>query len=321
MAHNVRIRTIGGWAATTIVTPAEFEAFDAAQFAAINGDAGGAWAPTSQISIQGTFGLYSRFLRGGDTTGSNTPAFICSGAQVSILGDIEFDGGFIFQGPDPAEFDGGAIFASQTTSGTATFNGNTTFNDDVVMNQTLTVEGGDVVLTGTTAVKRLAGTKTGACRIGGMAVNAPTGGLTLAKDPRVVIAKFATATPSTGQTIILELLLNYNVSLTNLNVRLRGDISHTSIAGMSMPTLGFYAVDFSGNQTTIDNATATAVSNAAYVAGYNTLMSFTAFVPSKDRRYILEVSNEGGTNSVGGLQIVSVEWQGNVLTYGVTGEI
>lgn len=54
MAHFARIRASGTWVG--VVTSSEFEAFDAHQFAAINGDAGGTWNPAAPIVIGG-YGL------------------------------------------------------------------------------------------------------------------------------------------------------------------------------------------------------------------------------------------------------------------------
>jgi hypothetical protein len=51
MAHRFRIRPEGFWTVTSVVDPTEFEALDAGQFSAVDGDAGGAWAPAKQIII------------------------------------------------------------------------------------------------------------------------------------------------------------------------------------------------------------------------------------------------------------------------------
>lgn len=53
MSHHTRVRaSVAAWSSGA-VTPAEFEKLDANQFASINGDAGGVWAPTSVITIGG----------------------------------------------------------------------------------------------------------------------------------------------------------------------------------------------------------------------------------------------------------------------------
>ncbi len=327
MAHNVRIRVIGGWATTTVVTSAEFEAFDAAQAAAINGDAGGSWSPTGPISINGNHGIYSRAMRFGNLTGIGDPTVYAHDDVIDIFGDMIFQRGLRFEGPDPADFVGGINVSTLVVDGTALFEGNTTFNDDVVCNQTFSVDGGDMLLTGLQPISRLPGAATGQCKIGSVAVAGPSGSwsgtFSVGRDPRSVIAKFVIVggSPDATQKIIVDLHLNPNISHTRLDVQLRGDVSHSSIAGMTVPTLALYRVDAVGGVVLIANATTVPSTNANYVNGFTTPMIFTGFVPSKDHRYILEVTNEGGTNSVGGLQIVSVSWTGNVVSYGNTGEI
>lgn len=54
MAHFVRLRPSGFWTIASVVTPAEFEAFDENLSKAINGDDGGTWAPSAQIVIGGS---------------------------------------------------------------------------------------------------------------------------------------------------------------------------------------------------------------------------------------------------------------------------
>lgn len=54
MAHNTRIRpNLAAWALNSAVLSAEYDALDAAQFADINGDAGGIWLPAAPIVIGG----------------------------------------------------------------------------------------------------------------------------------------------------------------------------------------------------------------------------------------------------------------------------
>jgi hypothetical protein len=58
MAHRTRIRpSIGFWSPGSAVTYAEYEALDAAQFAAVDGDAGGLWLPSAKIILGGANGL------------------------------------------------------------------------------------------------------------------------------------------------------------------------------------------------------------------------------------------------------------------------
>ena len=58
MAHRTRIRpNLAAWALNSAVQNTEFDGFDQGQFAAIDGDAGGVWAPASKIIIGGANGL------------------------------------------------------------------------------------------------------------------------------------------------------------------------------------------------------------------------------------------------------------------------
>jgi hypothetical protein len=53
MAHNTRIRFPGTWTPLSVLYAAELERLDAAQFAAIDGDAGGTWAPSDPVIVGG----------------------------------------------------------------------------------------------------------------------------------------------------------------------------------------------------------------------------------------------------------------------------
>lgn len=58
MAHRTRIRpNMAAWANNSAILQSEIEAIDAAQFSAIDGDAGGIWSPSSKILLAGSNGL------------------------------------------------------------------------------------------------------------------------------------------------------------------------------------------------------------------------------------------------------------------------
>lgn len=58
MAHRTRIRAnLAAWANNSAVLNTEYDAIDAAQFSAIDGDAGGSWSPAAKIVIGGTQGV------------------------------------------------------------------------------------------------------------------------------------------------------------------------------------------------------------------------------------------------------------------------
>ena len=54
MAHFVYVRAAGVWNPLTDLLSSEMATFDAHQYAAINGDGGGSWAPSSAIVIGGS---------------------------------------------------------------------------------------------------------------------------------------------------------------------------------------------------------------------------------------------------------------------------
>lgn len=95
MAHNARIRPAGTWFTGTPITQDEMEAFDLAQFQAINGDLGGTWAPSSQIVIGGS-GLHVTgdakldAISNLSVTAAGTVT-IADGATVTIATDVLFD--------------------------------------------------------------------------------------------------------------------------------------------------------------------------------------------------------------------------------------
>lgn len=58
MAHRTRIRVnLAAWANNSAVLNTEYDALDAAQFSAIDGDAGGSWNPSSKVTLGGANGL------------------------------------------------------------------------------------------------------------------------------------------------------------------------------------------------------------------------------------------------------------------------
>jgi hypothetical protein len=81
MPHFTRIRTPGSWAPNTVLTDVEMEKIDAQLTAAINGDGGGSWAPSAQITLSGTNGLHSLVLKGGGTAGS--PGWTASPTEIA----------------------------------------------------------------------------------------------------------------------------------------------------------------------------------------------------------------------------------------------
>lgn len=97
MSHNSRLRAPTFWTLDSSVTPGEFEAFDQAQFEAVNGDLGGTWAPAASIVIGGagmqvTGPGYMSDAKQLDIA-ADGQLTILNGATVEVYSDNIFDGG------------------------------------------------------------------------------------------------------------------------------------------------------------------------------------------------------------------------------------
>lgn len=95
MAHFVRTRAGGTWTNGTDLLPSEVEDFDAKLFASVNGDAGGTWAPSSQIVYGGSglsvtgpsafSNITAATLNGTLTVASGAFVTFASGASMAML--------------------------------------------------------------------------------------------------------------------------------------------------------------------------------------------------------------------------------------------
>lgn len=79
MSHRDFVRRDGQWGGNPVPVPRDLQAFDAAQFASLNGDDGGAWNPSSPIVVGGS----GVILSGG------TPHLITGGVSTRRGGRIE----------------------------------------------------------------------------------------------------------------------------------------------------------------------------------------------------------------------------------------
>lgn len=90
MAHFTRTQLSGTWTGGSYVTlAADWNSLDAKVFAAINGDLGGSWAPTSQIRIESALGSGGLLVTGpmqvaygGSLTTKNAARFVVTGASA-----------------------------------------------------------------------------------------------------------------------------------------------------------------------------------------------------------------------------------------------
>lgn len=103
MPHNTRIRSTGLWITGSTITQDELERLDQAQYEAINGDAGGTWAPSSLITIGGLGMTVSGPFRGSDIIAATWNA----GGTATLTGSgatMTFDNSALLAVTDDAEF-------------------------------------------------------------------------------------------------------------------------------------------------------------------------------------------------------------------------
>lgn len=85
MSHFAYIGgSLGAWATGTTITAAKLWQLDQNQYAALNGDAGGTWAPTAKIVIGGANGLEL----------SSSPLLLSGTAALTVSGSAQFNGSF-----------------------------------------------------------------------------------------------------------------------------------------------------------------------------------------------------------------------------------
>lgn len=121
MAHFNRVRTSGLWVSSSVLLPAEMEAFDANQSKAVNGDEGGVWAPSDPIEI------------GGD-------GLKVTGACV-VTSEAQLQGGATITGGNLSVADDADVQGNATVAGTLDVGGETTISDDLNVTNNLAVQG------------------------------------------------------------------------------------------------------------------------------------------------------------------------------------
>lgn len=96
MAHNPRVRAdLTAWTAAIPLEPSELDALDAGQFAAINGDDGGSWAPADPIIIGGAGIEFTGAVPVGEDLSVDGDITIASGGTITVEsgGDINVESG------------------------------------------------------------------------------------------------------------------------------------------------------------------------------------------------------------------------------------
>lgn len=170
MAHNAYIRgSIGAWATGTQVSQAEFWQMDQYVYGAINGDAGGTWAPAAAITLGGTAGLVlgagNPLTVGGLLSangGTNTNAL--NAVSVTVTGDTAL---------------GSSFSDSLTVASTATFNGPVVATSTVNLTGTATLGAASTVavtLAGNNSIGSTPGASGKATTLTGDIISAENGG-------------------------------------------------------------------------------------------------------------------------------------------------
>jgi hypothetical protein len=177
MAHFTRVRPSGFWTLNSVVDPAEFEQFDAQLYAAINGDAGGTWAPSIPITIGGA---------GINVTG------LLAADDVEIGGTLEVGGQALFNAPVTIDND-------LAVNGAAVFYDGVTFNDTVSFDGPAQVETGNTFTVGN-----------------GATLSIPSGGTqTIASGATFTIASGATVTIGAATTFNGAMSLTKRIGLSS----------------------------------------------------------------------------------------------------------
>lgn len=96
MSHNARVRADAtAWEAAIPLEPSELDALDEGQFAAINGDDGGSWAPADPIIIGGAGIEFTGAVPVGEDLTVDGDITIASGGTITVEsgGDINVESG------------------------------------------------------------------------------------------------------------------------------------------------------------------------------------------------------------------------------------
>jgi hypothetical protein len=148
-----RIRPFGNWLDGGTLDETELEQFDDHLSKAIDGDGGGAYAPSAQLIIGGAFAFKL-------TTGLDVDA------DAGVSGSLTVETNLLVDGDAALGGDVGVVGAA-TFAGVATFNDNSIFNGLVAFNDTVTAD---------TLLATVLGVSGGASIAGGLAADTVTPG-------------------------------------------------------------------------------------------------------------------------------------------------
>lgn len=285
MAHNVRIRLVGGWAASTVWTPSEAQTADNYMFASINGDDGGSWAPTTKITLTGVQGLHSFVLRGGND-GFGTSTFLVDGTSMNVAADVTFDGSVLFQGSDPIDFATNVNFnANADFDGGVDATGATSFH--------LNADGLEIKTNEQKALRKDAQ----AFNLRMISYNfSPFIGTMWAagndaSGPGIVRQQVGT-TAGLGY---IEVILSPSCTYDLIGIVGKANTGHGGVMPTTRVAYQVFKIDMSTRvRTNLSAVVAAPNTIGAYEAQHLVNLAFTSFRPSTQERYYVEMTNESG---------------------------
>jgi hypothetical protein len=317
MAHFTRVRTFGGWAALTTLDDTEMEKFDSQGVAAINGDGGGSWAPSAEITITGTSGFRSFSLKGGANISGN-PAFETNPTtgEITLRGLSTFSGASVHN--NTVAFNGTTNFTAPST-----FDDDGIFNSDAIFNSTVTIPsapGGAVVASASAqpyfeVSPTVAFTDT---HIHWRSLTSDSTNPSVWKEDVSILSGGQVLIAGTpGADGMVKLDLDPNCTYTAIKVVVKGQ-THTTFPPAARTRFVLQEVDTVARTTTAISNTEN--DNAAQVTYEGThtlaLTGITPFRPAAGKQYYIYCRNESGTNSVSGYFLFAVIGSGTISRFG-----
>ncbi len=284
MAHNAYLATPGSFVTGYPLDSTGWETLNLYAYQALNGDAGGTWAPAAAIIIGGLgislSGTAHKVISGGRLTVQSGGEFrVDAGATVTFNNNPTFNGAASFEGT--AQFDDDAAFNS-----TSEFNGVPTFNVAPV------VAAGIHYALSSRSVTRIQGApkllSMNSSGVGDWEISGVT-------------SNIAPRARALGATLIFDLDVPHGSTLTGVSVGLTGsptDVALPSTAGVMPTVVVTRRLLTTGVPGTVHTFTDTSVNLAAY-QGFH-LVGGGGLSEVIDRslyRYFAMVVTESGTGT------------------------
>lgn len=330
MAHFTRVRAPGTWAPNTTLLDTELEKFDAQLTAALNGDAGGSYTPTAQITLNGLFGLHGITLKGGGTSGS--PGWSATGSSIdhniptTFHGIVDFDAlvnvnddmtvsGFL-DIPGDVNIQSGGSFAnngSMTNFGTLTNTGSGKISGG---GNSFEINNSAFLLRNPAVASTLSALPIGAV------VTASSDTFVNSGNPSLRPGAISITNPIGLRTALFHVRLNANVLYSSFTIRLQGDPgTHSGIPAV-YPSVSLLECQQNATFTNLGSvAVPGGTAFTTWESGVNLVLTVTPFTPVHTRNYVFSVTTESGANAVGSMLVISFRGNGAASTVGNVGEL